>query len=332
MEIGTVLVTGATGFLGSELVRQLIGKGQTVRILARKSAQFDLLQDVAGKFEVAIGDITDPLSVRDAMDGVQVVYHAAAFVGFGGRKDAEKLRVVNVQGTANVVNSVLGTQVRRLVLTSSMAAFGRPANQEDVITENQLWTPSKLNTGYAQSKYDAELEVQRGIAEGLDAVIVNPALIFGIGRLGEGTMKIVEQVKTGRLPAVPWGATNVVDVRDVAAGHLLACEKGKTGERYFLGGENQMWSEIVAKLAAAFGVKAPTRKLHPTLSMIAATITETIGNLTGTQPLLTRESARASIGRYRYSTQKAEETLGYRARTMAETAAYLAKNWPQARL
>ncbi|MBL7977452.1 MAG: SDR family NAD(P)-dependent oxidoreductase [Bacteroidetes Order II. Incertae sedis bacterium] len=323
-----VLVTGATGFLGSELVRQLLAQGQSVRVLARKSAKFDLLNEVAGQFEIATGDVTDPLSVRDALKDIQTVYHAAAFVSFGGQKDAEKLREVNVLGTANVVNSALDQRVKRLVLTSSMAAFGRPANQSEEITEDLLWMPSKLNTRYALSKYDAELEVYRGIAEGLDAVIVNPALIFGIGRLGEGTMKIVHQVKSGKLPAVPWGATNVVDVRDVAAGHLLARQHGKTGERYFLGGENLMWNEIVAHLATAFGVKAPTRRLHPTLSLIAATITETIGTLTGTQPLLTRESARASIGTYRYSTQKAETALGYLARPFAETAAFLAENWP----
>ncbi|HRK75057.1 MAG TPA: SDR family NAD(P)-dependent oxidoreductase, partial [Rhodothermales bacterium] len=141
-----ILVTGATGFLGSELVRQLLAQGQSVRVLARKSATFDLLNDVAGQFDVATGDVTDPLSVRDALKDIETVYHAAAFVSFGGQKDAEKLREVNVQGTANVVNSALDQQIKRLVLTSSMAAFGRPTNQREEITEDLLWMPSKLNT------------------------------------------------------------------------------------------------------------------------------------------------------------------------------------------
>lgn len=319
-----VLVTGATGFLGSEVARQLVAEGHKVRVLARKGAKQDLLTDIKDQIEFAEGDVTEVMSLDEAMQEMQHVYHLAAYVGFGGKRDAEKLHEINVEGTANVVNAACKAGVTRMVATSSMAAFGRPPAQGIVITEELQWQSSKLNSEYAKSKYAAEREVHRGIAEGLDAVMVNPALIFGRGRKGENTMQIVAQIKSGKLPAVPWGATNVVDVRDVARGHLLAMEKGKTGERYFLGGENLAWVEIVKILADAFGVKAPTRRLHPRLSIIAATILETFSNLTGTRPLLTRESAYASASTYTYNTEKALKELGYQYRPFRETAQWVA--------
>lgn len=319
-----ILVTGASGFLGSALVRQLILEdGADVRVLVRSSSRLDLLQDLEGRFERVEGDVTDPESLTDAMTGITQVYHVAAYIGFGGARDAENLYRVNVEGTAHVVNAALRAGVARLVQTSSMAAFGRPRTQDMMIDESLLWQDSKLNSEYAKSKYAGELEVHRAIAEGLDAVIVNPSLIFGEGRKGEGTMEIVGKVIKG-LPAAPWGATNVVDVLDVAKGHRLAMAHGKTGERYFLGGENLRWTEIVAQLAEAFGKKAPSRRLHPRLALAAAYVGETIGKFTGTRPLLTLESARASMSAYQYSTEKAERELGYTFRAFRETARRLA--------
>jgi dihydroflavonol-4-reductase len=322
-----ILVTGATGFLGSEIVRQLLAKGDTVRILARNPDKSDLLADLKSKIEVVQGDVTDPLSLKDAMQGMEQVFHAAAFVGFGGKSDRTKLHEINVQGTANVVNAALATGIKRVVLTSSMAAFGRPEKAGAMIDESLQWQESKNNSEYAKSKYAAEMEIHRGIAEGLDAVIVNPALIFGVGRKGENTMQIIEQIRSGKLPAVPSGATNVVDVRDVARGHLLAMERGKTGERYFLGGENLEWKQIVHTVATAFGVKAPTRTLPFGLLIVGATVLETLTNLIGMRPLITRETIRTSASRQQYSTAKAEKDLGYSFRPFQETAQNIAASF-----
>ncbi len=318
-----ILVTGATGFLGSVLVRQLLNEGETVRILRRSTSSLDLLGDAAGRVEHVLGDVTDAAAVREAMRGVERVYHTAAFVGFGGAKDAERLRAVNVGGTANVVDAALEEGVRRLVFTSSQAALGRPETPVGVIDETAEWTASKLNTAYATSKHDAELEVHRGIAEGLDAVIVNPALIFGPGRAGENTMEIVEKARRG-IPVAPAGGTNVVDVEDVAAGHRAAMARGETGERYFLGSENLPWREIFGTLAAAFGKAGPRLVLPPALALLAGTASEALGALTRTRPALTRETARVSGRFYRYDNRKAREHLGVAFRPFRETAKRIA--------
>lgn len=319
-----ILVTGATGFLGSVLVRQLLDNGETVRILRRASSKLDLLGNSANRVDHALGDVTDFASVHTAMREVEFVYHTAAFVGFGGAKDAERLQAVNVGGTANVVDAAREHGVRRLVLTSSQAAFGRPMTPAGVIDETRAWNPSKMDTAYARSKHEAELEVQRGIAEGLDAVIINPAVIFGPGRSGENTMEIVEKVKNGRVPAAPAGGTSVVDVEDVAAGHRAAMARGETGERYFLGAEDLRWKAIFDTLAEAFGVPGPKMILPAPLALAAGTASEVIATVTRSRPVLTRETARISSRFYRYDNTKAREELGVTFRPFRDTTERIA--------
>jgi dihydroflavonol-4-reductase len=319
-----ILVTGATGFLGSVLVHQLLAEDEPVRILRRSTSSLDLLGDAADHVEHTVGDVTDAASVRAAMRDIEFVYHTAAFVGFGGKKDAEQLHAVNVGGTANVVNAALAEGARRLVLTSSQAALGRPETPVGVIDETAEWTASKANTAYAKSKHEAELEVHRGIAEGLDAVIVNPAVIFGPGRAGENTMEIVDKVRQGRMPAAPSGGTNVVDVEDVAAGHRAAMAQGETGERYFLGSENLRWKEILDTLADAFGVPGPRFVLSPKVALAAGTLSEVAATLTRSRPTLTRETARISGRFYRYDNRKAREELSVTFRSFRATAERIA--------
>ena len=318
------LVTGATGFLGAALVRHLLAAGHTVRILRRPTSSLDLLGEAARAVEHAVGDVTDPLSLPPAMGGIDQIYHAAAYVGFGGPGEAERLYAVNVRGTAHVVDAALKAGVGRLVHTSSMAAFGRPLHPQEPIDESTSWQASKVNTAYAQSKYEAELEVQRGIAEGLDAVLVNPALIFGVGRAGENTRLFCERVRDRRLPAVPAGGTNVVDVEDVAAGHLRAMQHGATGARYFLGSENLSWREIADTLAEAFGVAPPRFVLPPRLALLLGAAAEGVATLTRTAPAFSRELARTSAQFYRYRNDKAVTELGCAFRPFSATAARIA--------
>jgi dihydroflavonol-4-reductase len=320
-----ILVTGGTGFVGSEITRQLLAQGADVRILRRATSELDLLGDAAHHVEHAVGDVTAPETLAPAMDGVAHVYHSAAYLGVGGQREREKLFCINVQGTANVVNAALAAGVTRLVHTSSIAAFGRPERTDTVLDESSEWHISKQNTVYAQSKHEAELEIHRGIAEGLDAVMVNPALVFGVGRPGENTRQIAEKIREGKIPATPVGGTNVVDVLDVAAGHLLAMERGGTGERYFLGSENLLWRTLFGTLARAFDVPPPRFTLRPGVATPLATVAETVATLTRTTPLMTREMARQTARFYTYDNRKAIADLGCTFRPFEDTARRMAE-------
>lgn len=320
-----ILVTGATGLVGAELVRQLHADGQPVRILRRSSSSLDLLGELAESVEHAVGDVTDYPSVEEAMEGITHVYHAAAYLGFGGKREHQRLYAVNVQGTANVVEAARHARVQRLVHTSSHAAYGRTAQTQQAIDERSVWSASPYNSPYAESKYQAELEIYRGIAEGLDAVIVNPSLIFGHGAKGHVTRTMAERVRDGGVPFVPVGGANVVDVRDVAAGHIAAMKRGVCGERYFLGSENLLWKDIFAMLADAFGVAPPTRMIAPKAALWVSRFAEGVARITRTKPRLTKTSARNASMFYTYVNTKAKEALGVSFRPFTETAQHLAE-------
>lgn len=321
-----ILVTGATGMLGSVLTRQLVAHEADVRIFRRPTSELDLLGPLADRVEHATGDVTDARSLYRAMEQVDQVYHTAAVLGFGAGTRRETLRRVNVGGTANVVNAALEAGVQRLVHTSSMAAFGRPDAPARVLDESSDWRATTDPSDYARSKYNAELEVHRGVAEGLDAVIVNPALIFGVGRPGENTRRIVDTVRNGWMPGVPPGGTNVVDVEDVAEGHRRAMAHGVTGERYFLGSENCSWRRIVDTLAAAFDVDPSRRTLPAWLLRGTAAVTEFWATLTRTAPLLTRDAAEAACRFHRYDNTKARTELDCTFRPFTATAERIAQS------
>lgn len=320
-----VFVTGATGLLGSTLTRRLVESGEDVRIYRRESSRMDLLGDLDGRVEHAFGDLNDRNALRDAMAGVECVYHVAGHLAFRGRADRAQLMRVNVDGTAAVVNAAIENDVRRLVHTSSMAAFGRPERPDGVLTEGSEWHRSRANSVYAHSKYLSELEIHRGIAEGLDAVIVNPALLFGVGRKGENTQRIIDGVRTESLPAIPAGGTNVVDVLDVSEGMIRAMAKGITGERYFLGSENLSWVRIIHTLADAFGSRPPRFILTRPSAIALSYVSEGWSMITRTRPRITRENARSMSRFYHYDNRKAVEELGCSFRTFDATAERLAR-------
>ncbi len=319
-----ILVTGATGFLGAVVARQLVEAGESVRILRREHSKLDLLGATTQSVEQVLGDITDYTSVRAAMVDIQQVIHTAAYVGFGGKKDEGQLLSINVQGTANVADAANEAGVGRIVHVSSIAAIGRKSGQAQPINEENEWSGSKENSAYAISKHLAEMEIHRAIAEGLDAVMVNPALIFGPGRAGENTMAIVEKVRDRRVPAIPSGGTCVVDVEDVASGVRAALRRGKTSERYILGGQNLAWAEIFGALANALDAKLPRLTLSRGPAIVMAAASETLARLIGKTPLITRETARTATSTHRYDNRKAVAELGCTFRDFSETAQRIA--------
>ena len=310
--------------LGSALVRQLVDSNATVRILRRDSSRLDLLGEYAPNVEHAVGNIMDPPSLSAAMEGISVVFHTAGVVGFDLDADDDPYRP-NYDGTANVLNTAIDQGVDRVVHTSSIAAIGRDIDSSIVVDETRPWTSSRYNSDYAHSKRLAEVEVHRAIAEGLDAVIVNPSLIFGESRKGENTSAIIQRVKAQKVPGIPAGGTNVVDVQDVVKGMVAALEKGKTGERYILGGENLAWRTILGTLANALAVPITSRKLNPNLLIPAAYVIRFASRLIGRKAVITPETARITSRFYTYDCRKAISELGYTFRPFSETAARLAR-------
>jgi dihydroflavonol-4-reductase len=249
-----IFVTGGTGFLGLNLVRHLVSRQQPVRLLVRaKPNRLGLESEL---IEFARGDVTDAGSVLDAMRGCDQVYHLAGWVQISPW-GMEAARSVNVEGTGNVCSAALRLGVRRLVHTSSIAtiATGSPTQPAD---ETKPWNLIDLRIPYYGTKREAETVILDHVGKGLDAVIVNPSYLVGPWDVKPSAGRMLIRIASGRVRAVPArGGINFVDVREAAAGHVLAMERGRTGERYFLGGENLSYMAFCRRAAAIAGVDEP---------------------------------------------------------------------------
>jgi dihydroflavonol-4-reductase len=299
---GKILVTGGTGFLGAYIIGELIRKGYDVRAIHRQGAiPFFLPADIREKVEWLRCDIRDPLGLEDAMTGVDAVIHAAAKISFSGRERRE-LWSTNIEGTANVVNAALERHIPRFLYVSSVAALGRTAGSEEV-SEEKSWEKSPYNTNYAISKFHGEMEVWRGIGEGLPAVIVNPSTILGYGDWNNTSCAIFRSVYNG----FPWyteGINGFVDVLDTARAIVRLLESDINGERYILNGDNWSWRHLFETMAREFGKKPPTREATPFLAGIAWRAEKVKSLFTGRSALLTRESARVAASKTLFSNGK----------------------------
>ncbi len=252
-----VLVTGSTGFIGGALCRELVGRGHEVHAFHRPSSALRLLEDLPVLH--AIGDLTQVDTLLSAMEGIEVVFHAAAMLA---GDNPGRMYAVTVEGTRAVLEAARKAGVRRVVHTSSVAALGvpesGPLDRPGLLNESHTWNylPERWPYGYA--KYLAELEVQRAVAEGQDIVIVNPSIVYGAGDVYRQTSSLVVQVARHKLPALVEGGANFVHLQDVVDGHLAALEKGQCGERYILGGENLTLTKAVEKAAGVVGAHPPS--------------------------------------------------------------------------
>ncbi len=324
MKDATILVTGGTGFIGSYLIRLLVARGYSVRALRRANSSMDLVQDVAGQVEWVEADVTDLPALEDAFKGVTHVCHCAAIVSFHPR-DVRQMMLTNVSGTANIVNLSLDFGVQKLVHVSSIAAFGR-AKERPNLDENAKWVESNGNSRYAISKHLSEQEVWRGHAEGLPVAIVNPSVVLGSGFWDIGPARMFKQVYQG-LKFWSVGSTGVVDVRDVAQFMLLLLERDISGERYILNAQNIPFRDLFFGVADALGVKRPPFKVTPWLAEVAWRVEWLKEKLLGIEPVVTRESARASVSGFYYANAKSLAVPGFAYRpleqTIRETAAQL---------
>jgi dihydroflavonol-4-reductase len=252
-----VLVTGSTGFIGGALCRELAAKGHEVHAFHRASSALRVLEDLPVVH--VIGDLTQAETIRPAMQGIEVVFHAAALLG--GNDDPGRMYAVTVEGTRSVLEAARKAGVRRVVHTSSVAALGvpesGPVDSPCLINESHTWNYRPERWAYGYAKYLAELEVQKAVAEGQDIVIVNPSIVFGAGDVYRQTNSLVVQAARHKLPALVEGGANFVHLQDVIDGHLAALEKGQTGERYILGGENLTLVKAIEKACAVVGAHPP---------------------------------------------------------------------------
>ncbi|MBP7556373.1 MAG: SDR family NAD(P)-dependent oxidoreductase [Chitinophagaceae bacterium] len=302
-----ILVTGGTGFLGSYILKALIEKGYQVRALCRSNKRpFYIPASILEKVEWIEGDVLDVVSLDDAMKGIDAVIHAAAVVSFQ-RSDRNLMQSVNVEGTANVVNLALENNVTRLLHVSSVAALGR-SEQGGEVNEEKKWEENKLTTHYARSKFKAELEVWRGMAEGLDAVIMNPSTILGYGDWHHSSCAIFRNIYKGFKWSTP-GINGFVDVADTARAAVLLLESNISGERFIINGDNWPFKQLMFTIADRFGVKRPDRLATPTLTSIAWRLEAFKSFFTRQKPLLTRESARVAHSYTRFSNHKLLEAL-----------------------
>lgn len=248
-----VLVTGASGFIGSRLTRALCERGEEVRVLARPQADLTHLSDLP--LEVSDGDLTLADSLPPALAGVDTVFHAAAFLG---SQEPEKQVRVNIAGTRALCAAALQAGVRRFVHTSSAAALGVPEPRvQQPFRETHTWDSSAGVYPYGWAKYQAELEVQTAVARGLDAVILNPSMVFGAGDLKRKKRSVLVALLRRKLPACLEGGLNAVHIDDVVAGHLAAWQHGERGRRYLLCGENLSWPQFFQLVEDLSGVPTP---------------------------------------------------------------------------
>jgi dihydroflavonol-4-reductase len=302
-----ILVSGATGFLGAELIDQLTVQGFRIRALKRHTSTIPELLKNNQLIEWFNADINDPETLADAFEGITQVYHCAAFISFDP-KDKAKLLSVNIEGTSNIVNLCLDLQVR-LLHVSSIAALGN-AKKGEHITEKDFWEYDSKVHAYAISKYEGEMEVWRGIAEGLDAVIVNPAVIIGKNAGFDGSGAIFKLVKEG-LKFYTDGATGIVDVSDVATCMIALMNSKITAERYTLSAENLHYKDFFGEIARGFAIKAPTIAAKPWLLGIAWRAAKLASLITGKAPALTRDAARSSFNLSYYNNNKIKEAIHF---------------------
>jgi dihydroflavonol-4-reductase len=311
-----ILVTGATGFVGSILARQLAQQNISIRCLKRGTSVIPaILEPYTPLIDWAEADILDTPKLEDVFEGVTQVYHCAAWVSFK-EADKEPMISTNVNGTANVVNLCMEHNAR-LVHVSSIAAIGQ-AKPEQLITEKNHLDETPANNNYSISKLESEMEVWRGIAEGLDAVIVNPSVIIGPSAGTDGSGKIFETVRKG-LKYYTRGSCGLVDVEDVARCMIALMNSDVTAERYIINAENWKYKDLMDTIARCFNLKPATTEAKPWMLELAWRGASFIGTLTGSDPSLDKIAARAATVEQNYDNSKIVKELDFKFKPVKES-------------
>src|SRR5215471_18619268 len=302
------LVTGGTGFVGAHVVRALLGRGSAVRCLVRPASRRSNLEGLS--VELAVGDVLDRESLRSAMKDVRTVYHCAADYRLYVR-DSRTIYETNVTGTENVLTAAGEAGAERVVYTSSVGALGilPDGSPADETTPS----PAEAMIGhYKKSKHEAERVAERWAAEGLPVVIVNPSTPVGeLDVKPTPTGQMIVDFLNGRMPAYVDTGLNLVDVRDVAEGHILAAEQGRPGQKYILGNRDMTLKEILDSLSRLTGIPSPRIRLPHWIPLAAAGLDSVRSRVTGRAPRIPLEGVRMSRYRMFFDSSKAIRELGF---------------------
>jgi dihydroflavonol-4-reductase len=306
-------VTGATGFVGGHVARLIAQRGDRARVTYRDQRRLERLH--ALDVDPVRADVLDRSSLRRAVRGCELVFHTAGYVG---SRPPDLLWRMNALSPRLVVEAAAAEGVRRVIHTSSVAAIGR-APEGEAADEETVYRAGEFGLAYGDAKHEGEAEaLAAGARLGVEVIVVNPAYVLGVPvdpyQPGETSTRVVGNFVLGKLPAVVDGSTNVVDVEDVAAGHLLAADKGKPGERYVLGGYNLGWVELIDRLATASGVRTPLLVLPREVGRLA----RVQGEL-GLPGPIAPEAFALMAQNWRASSRKAKRELGYRTRPLDRT-------------
>ena len=321
------LVTGASGFVGSHVVRRLVARGEPVRVLVRRERTLTALEGLP--VERAYGDVRDLPSVQAAVRGCRWVYHVAADYRLWTRRPQE-LYDTNVTGTVNVLTAAQAAGAERIVYTSTVGALGYPVNGRPATEETPI-TLDRVIGHYKRSKFLAEQEARRLAAHGCPVVIVNPSTPVGTWDLKPTpTGQMIVDFLNGRMPGYVETGLNLIDVEDVAEGHLLAMRQGRLGERYILGHQNLALAEILRLLSRVSGRPMPTMKMPWLVAYLAGSLSTGVAWVTNRPPAIPLEGVRMARHRMFFDAGKAVRELGLPQRpvegALAKAAAWFCEH------
>lgn len=330
-----ILVTGGTGLLGSHLLMDLAKRDERVRALKRDSSDLSVVKKnfsrycdqpemLFSKIEWANGDVLDYLSLTEAMEGVMVVYHCAAMISYNPAERKTLLKN-NIRGTANVVNACLEKKIEKLCHVSSIAAIGVSLTGE-LIDEEHHWQPATNSSAYTLSKFYSEMEVWRGISEGLSAVVVNPSIILGSGDGNKGSSRFFSLINRG-MRYYTAGAVGFVDVRDVCRAMIRLMDSPIVNERFIISAENLTYRELFNMIADSLGKPRPEKLATPFMTAIAWRYEKIKSLLTGIAPSLTKENARTGHKSLCYSNNKITLALNMKFIPVKDTVMEVAESF-----
>ena len=310
-----ILVTGASGFIGTSLVPKLVAGGHHVRTMGRSNSVPKAFQNLT--LEHKRGDVTNPEHVQEAVSGCEVVYHLAGLVSYK-KRDMARQYAVNVLGTRNILDACLRNNIKRVIHTSSVAAMGIPKEGE-LGDEEFEYNLHGLGLSYCDTKHEAELEVNSFVRQGLPVIMLNPGIIFGEGDTHPHHHVIFGAMAKGWALGVPPGGVPFSDINDVVDAHVNALDQGRTGERYVLVSANLTMREAGTIFSKVFGTRAPVLEIPGPIIVGLGTLVEATFPLLGLTPALSRQVAWLSQHKIFFSSKKAEEELDFHPTPFSET-------------